>query len=298
MTFAVRAFFPGAKSGLLQFAPRFNLAPPVSVRALTANVAIAGKYAEKGGYVGPFGVALSPVLTESPSSFVQSFEGGKLHFTDGQTNATNQQFITISYKGAHCFGSPKFPRSHSGYVIVIVYVENKKDKATIKKFPDDAGGGTYDGWDEGGDQTAGQGVIFGGDRDTQPPSGVIIETLVMGHEPLGSPEDVKKAINDAVEKAKDEAAAAEGVPPDSVPPVVVNVISQGLFAVVDGLFGLTDQVRGRPVARTIKFVDWDTLPPPDSKQFGTISFNWETDIMTDGDASYKAYFNLEKQTIT
>ncbi len=67
---------------------------------------------------------------------------------------------------------------------------------------------------------------------------------------------------------------------------------------MDGLFGLTDQVRGRPVARTIKFVDWDALPPPDAKQFGTISFNWETDIMTDGDASYKAYFNLEKQAIT
>ncbi|MGA8658110.1 MAG: hypothetical protein WB586_18360, partial [Chthoniobacterales bacterium] len=161
-SFGVRSFFPGANNGLRQFLTRFKLNPPVSLRTLVANAAIAQRYEELGHYKGPFGVALSSVQADSPKSFVQSFEGGKLHFSDGQVSASNQSFITISYQGAHCFGNPKFPRSHSGYVIAIIYVANKKDKAVVVKLPDDQGGGTYDGWDEGVDETQGQGIVFGG----------------------------------------------------------------------------------------------------------------------------------------
>jgi hypothetical protein len=147
---------------LRQFFAQFNVAPPVSLRALAANAAIAEKYQQSGNYNGLFGVALSPLQPDTGRSFVQSFEGGKLHFTDGgQVSASDQSFVTISYQGAYCFGSPKFPRSHSLYLIVIVYVANKKAQATVVKIPDDQGGSTYDGWDadsEANDAAAAEGV--------------------------------------------------------------------------------------------------------------------------------------------
>ncbi|MGA7314393.1 MAG: hypothetical protein WBX22_10505 [Silvibacterium sp.] len=221
-----------------------------------------------------------------------------IQVTDAQAALSGpQSFITVSYQGAHCFGSPKFPESHSGYVIVIVYVANKQSNAKVVKLPDDAGGDTYSGWDQSVDQTEGQGIIFGGTQEDAP-TDLVIETLVIGHEPLGDPKGVKQKISDAVQQAGSAASAAEGVPPGGIPPAVYDILTAGLFAVVDGLFGVTDQVRGRPVAKTIKYADWDTLPSLDSKQIGNITFNWETDLMTDGDASYKAFFNLAKHTFT
>ena len=298
MGFGVRAFFPGANTGLRQFITRFNLTPPVSLRTLTAHAAIAQRYQELGHYKGRLGVALSSVNSDTPTLFVQSFEGGNLQFTteDGNTKQDRQDFITISYQGSHCFGSPKFPKSNKGYVIVIIYKGNDRDKTSVIKIPDDPGGSTYVGWDDGVDQTQGQGVIYGNDKESVP-SKYVIETLVMGHEPFGDPKQVKQTIQDAVKKTADATAEAEGLPPDSIPPAAINILTEGLFAILDGLFGLTDQVRGRPVAKTIERADWYTLPPINSKKIGSITYNWATDLMTDGDASYGAYFNLEKRTI-
>jgi len=182
-------------------------------------------------------------------------------------------------------------------VIVIVYVMNKRDNSTIVKLPDNSGGGTYDGWDEGQSVTAGQGIVFGGTQ-TDAPTDIVIETLVMGHEPLGDPQKVKSQIHDAVQNSADEVAAAEGVPPGSIPTWAIDLATQGLFTVVDSIFGLTDQVRGKPQSKTYYYANWDTLPPVDAYRFGPLTYNWETEIMTDGDASYKAYFNLAKHTIT
>jgi len=86
--YGVKSFFLGANSGLRQFFVRYNLTPPVSLRALTANAAIAQEYQRSGNYKGPLGVALSGVQPGAGSSFVQSFEGGKLHFTDGNVQKT------------------------------------------------------------------------------------------------------------------------------------------------------------------------------------------------------------------
>jgi len=295
-SFGVRSFFPGANAGLRQFFARFNLIPPVSLRTLAANAAIAQKYQQKGGYKGPLGVALSPVGASTPGSFVQSFEGGQIHFTGGQTTIPPRNYITIAYRGAHCFGEPKFPHSHAGYVVVIIYKANNKDQAVVVKLPDDAGGDTYNNWNTGVDETQGQAIIFGADTNVSP-SDIVIETLVMGHEVLGDPKQVKKAIQDAVQKVADEVSAAEGVPPDAIPRGALDLITTGLFEVVNSLFGLTDQVRGSPMSKTIGYADWFTLPVHGSKQIGPIPYNWETDIMTDGDASYKAYFDLVLHSI-
>ena len=41
------------------------------------------------------------------------------------------------------------------------------------------------------------------------------------------------------------------------------------------------------------------LPPPDSKKkIGSITYNFESDLISDGDASYKVYFNLVVQEIS
>ena len=58
--------------------------------------------------------------------------------------------------------------------------------------------------------------------------------------------------------------------------------------------GLTDLVRGR--AQSINLsrnaLRDDFLPNAPSKQQGPITYNFETPLLTDGDASYKAYFEV------
>lgn len=289
MAFGLRAFFPGANSGLRQFAPRFSLVPPVSLRTLTANAAIGQRYQALNGFRGQLGAAMSPVRAETASSlaFVQHYRGGDLHFDGGQTAGDNNRAAVVTYKGIHCFGNPAGLASDSVYVIVSVYSPENKGAAVTKKFPDDNGDGLYDNLEQGQDSTAGVDEMW--NHNPQP---LIIVPLVMGSSLLGSSQKVKSAVHDAAKQAADQAAAAEGVPVTNAQLDLIGIAVAGIAGALLGSLGLTDQVRGKP--QTIE-LHWDNLlalPPVSSQQFGNIKYNVESPILTDGDASYKVYFDV------
>jgi hypothetical protein len=290
MTFAVRGFFPGANSGLGQFAKRIKLVPPVSVRALTANAAIAQRYQTLNTFRGPLGVVMSPVIPKDASSqaFVQHYRGGDLHFEDGKTRGDNLRAAVVTYKGIHCFGNPGFLKSDSVYVIVSVYSPENTQATVTMKFPDDSGGGLYDDLEQDQDRTSGVADMW-----VKNPQPLIIEPLVMGSSLLGDSQKVKNAVSDAAKQAADEAAAAEGVPLTSAELDAIGAAVGGIAGAILGSLGLTDGVRGRPQTITLHWDDLLALPPASSKQFGKINYNIESPILTDGDASYKVYFDVQ-----
>lgn len=292
-TFGVRAFFPGGNNGLRQFFPRFNLTPPVSLRRLTASAAIARKYDQMGNFKGVLGPALSDVQANSPTTFVKSFSGGDIHFLDnGQTSADPILVTTITYEGTHCFGNPGGIKSDSVYLIVSVYPPSNPEQAVVFKIPDDNGGGLIDDFEAGQDSTAGSRQIFGGE-DVGPKS-LVISVMVMGDSLLGSSRKVKDAVSKAVHESADQANASEG---QVASPEVVDFLASAFSTVFGGLFddlGLTDQVRGRPQSIKLRrdTQEDDFVPTRPLQQSGPISFNFATPLLTDGDASYMAFFRV------
>jgi hypothetical protein len=292
--FGVRSFFPGANAGLRQFLSGFNLTPPVGLRTLTANAAIAARYRSLNGFRGPLGVAMSPVTSEGASSqaFVQSYRGGDLHFLGGRTSGDHMKQTTITYKGAHCFGNPGFLKSDSVYVIVSAYSPENRQAANTMKFPDDQGGTLYDDFEQDQDRTGGIADIWSG-----PPQPLVIEPLVMGSSLLGDSQKVKNAIRDAIQKAADSTNAAEGQPATLAQIALLSNAFTSIFAGFLDALGLTDQVRGRPQSISFQYEDLLALPPASSQHFGIIEYNVESPILTDGDASYKVYFDVRTVSI-
>jgi hypothetical protein len=290
MTFAVSRFFPAANSGLGQFAKQFNLVPPVSLRALTANVAIAQRYQALNTFRGPLGVAMSPVTAKDASSqaFVQHYRGGDLHFEDGKTRGDNLKAAVVRFKGIHCFGNPGFLKSDSVYAIVSVYSPENTHAANTMKFPDDTGGGLYDDLEQGQDRTDGIADLW-----LHNPQPLVIEPLVMGSSLLGDSQKVKDKVRDAAQQAASQAAAAEGVPATDAQIAAIAAACSSLTVGFLSALGLTDGVRGIPQTITLGWDDLLALPPVSSKQFGIINFNVESPILTDGDASYKVYFDVQ-----
>jgi hypothetical protein len=293
-SFGFRSLFPGAQAGLRQFAPRFNLSPPISLRALAAHAAIATKYEQLGGFKGALGLALSGVRPDSPSAFSQPFTGGDIHFLDnGQTPVFPIFQTSITYQGAHCFGNPSGLASDSVYLIVSIYPPSNPERAVVFKIPDDGGSHLIDNFEKGQDSTDGIREIFGGEK--QPPVPLVINTMVMGSSLLGDSQKVKEKVKEAVQQAADQSGTAEG---QLASPGVLNFLAGAISSVFGGILddlGLTDAVRGRPQSIMLRLAPEanDFLPNAPQKQQGPISFNFETPLLTDGDASYKAYFNVE-----
>jgi hypothetical protein len=156
------------------------------------------------------------------------------------------------------------------------------------KFPDDTGGGLYDDLKQGQDGTAGVEDMW-----VHSPQPLVIEPLVMGSSLLGDSKKVKEAVHDAAKQAADQAAAAEGVPVTAAELDAIGVLAAGLAGTLLGSLGLTDGLRGRPQSITLHWDDLLALPAPSSKQFGIIAYNVESPILTDGDASYKVYFDVQ-----
>lgn len=291
--FGVRAFFPGANTGLRQFFARFNLNPPVSLRRLAASAAIASKYDQMENFKGVLGPALSDVKADSPTTFVRSFSGGDIHFLDeGQTTADPILLTKIEYAGTHCFGNPGPLKSDSVFLIVSIYPPSNPDQAVVFKIPDDSGDGLIEDFERGQDSTDGVREIYGGE-DVGPKS-LVISVMVVGDSLLGSSKKVRDAVSKAAHEGADQANAAEG---QVASPEVLDFFASAFSTVFGGLaddLGLTDQIRGRPASINLRRDTQanDFVPTHPMQQSGPINFNFATPLLTDGDASYMAFFRV------
>jgi len=291
--FGLKAFFPGGNSGLRQFFPRFNLTPPVSLRRLAASAAIAGKYDQMGNFKGVLGPALSDTKANSPTTFVRSFSGGDIHFLDnGQITADPILLTTIEYVGTHCFGNPGPLKSDSVFLIVSIYPPSNPEQAVVFKIPDDSGGGLIDDFEKGQDSADGARQLSGG-QDIGPKS-QIISVMVVGDSLLGSSKKVRDAISKAAHEGANQANAAEG---QVASPEVLDFFASAFSTVFGGLaddLGLTDQIRGGPGLITLRrdIERDDFIPNHPMQQSGQFNFNFATPLLTDGDASYMAFFRV------
>jgi hypothetical protein len=291
-SFGIRNIF-GPGTSVVRLLPEFFLLQPVSLRVLAARKAIADKYQKMNTYKGPLGLTLTDVNQISPGAFMQSFTGGDLHFQDGETSPYPIYQASITYQGVHCFGNPAGLASDSVYLIVNVYDPARPENATTFKIPDDAGGGLIEDFEEGQDNTDGIRQVYGGENAW--PAPLIISDMVMGSSLLGDSQKVKEQVADAVKKGADAAGAAPG---QLASPGVLDFLAKGFSTIFGGLLddlGLTDQVRGKPQSIQLRVTPTvnDYLPVQPTKAIGPINFNFETPILTDGDASYKAYFNVQ-----
>jgi hypothetical protein len=163
----------------------------------------------------------------------------------------------------------------------------------VFKIPDDGGSHLIDNFEQGQDNNEGIRVVFGGGG--QPPVPLVITTMVMGSSLLGDSQKVKDKVKQAVQQAADQAGAAEG---QLASPGVLDFFAGLAASLFGGLLddlGLTDQVRGKPQSIQLQLAPNanDFVPNKPQSQQGPITFNFQTPLLTDGDASYKAFFNVQ-----
>lgn len=274
-----------------------NVVAPGSLEA-AARQAITAKYQQLGGFKGPLGLILSDVNAIAPRLFSQSFSGGDIRVENGQVSLSPILETTITYEGAHCFGNPKLLGSDSVYLIVSIYPPSNPERAVVFKIPDDGGSHLIDDFEQGQDNNEGIRVIFGGAG--QPPVPLVITTMVMGSSLLGDSQKVKDKVKQAIAQAADQAGAAEGqLASPGVLDFFAGLASSLLGGLLDDL-GLTDQVRGKPQSIQLQLTPNanDFVPNKPQQLQGPITFNFETPLLTDGDASYKAFFNVQTVQLT
>src|SRR5262249_11182921 len=132
MSFALRSILPQGNASLRREAGVLGLSPPVGVRTIAANEAIATRFRDLGGFKGPLGVTTGPV-TAAGDSFLQTFRGGTLRFTaDGTTNQDEAIELQLAFQGIRCFGQPGFLKSDNVYAVINVFGPEQALIKTIK----------------------------------------------------------------------------------------------------------------------------------------------------------------------
>jgi hypothetical protein len=236
-----------------------------------------------GGTRGPLGNAVSGVGKEG-GVYVRRFDAGEIRWAvDDGAKAYSEYYARILYKGLHCFGETGGLGSDEPYAIVSVYNPASREKVRTYKF------GPYENVDGGSTRVE---ILQLWDDAA---SDIAVHTLVMEHD-AGDHDAVRKAIQDALKKAADAAAAAFGVP---TPPEWIDTLTLGVAEGITSIFGLGDDVVGQDafLIRRGELVSLAQQPVVALKKFGPIEFNYPTDDadrppISDGDASYKAYFEV------
>jgi hypothetical protein len=236
-----------------------------------------------GGERGPLGPALSDISQDGEMQ-VRSYQGGTITWTShAGAEAYAQYFTRIIYKGLHCFGETSGLGSDEPYAIVSAYNPTIRERVRTIKF------GPYENVESG---TTLPEIL---DIYSEVASDIVIHTVVMEHD-SGDHDRVRAAIQDALKKAADAAAAAFGVP---MPPNWIDGITFGVAEAFTSIFGLGDDVIGQDffLIRREELIDQAHQAVIPLKKFGPIEFNYPLDDadrlpISDGDASYKVYFEV------
>jgi hypothetical protein len=254
--------------------------PPISLHTLIAAHQIQQKYVEIGERRSPLGRPIDPSLSvqSSGQEFFRNFRGGQIKFTSGSgasAFATHQTIVR--FRGIHCFG--KSEAVDEPYAIIGVYAPDAEDQTTKKKFP--SGRTSYENFVASTDasESADVSPSFPG----WAPQSVAISCTVMEHD-SGDPDRVAAAVEDAIKKAASTAGAADDV--SVFTGLLDDLKIPGLIA---DLLGVGDDVIDSQV---LQIDIGNMIPKRPMQKFGNIEFNFESPLLSDGDASYKLYFEV------
>jgi hypothetical protein len=296
MTVSLRAVFQEPDVDLRQTASSLDLDAPVSLRQLVAADAIQEKWLKNDGGQGPLGVATSTVQSSDAGSFTQNFRGGDLRFTsDGSVNRDTAYELQVGFRGIHCFGQPGFLESDNVYAIITLY-GLEQNKLKVWALPGDSSDNDHwDNLEEGEDRTFGNVTLKGIPAPTTPQP-ITLNSVIVRCSGSGS------CHADGTKKVVLGIATGAGV-------TIGTIVGAGVFkqpklgatagAAAGALIGelidgaLFDDKKIGDANHTFTMEQISALGPVDSQSSGPIQFNYMSDIITDGDASYRLYFNLQ-----
>lgn len=260
-----------------------------------ASAAIDKRYVELGRALSPLGLRLSGGMERQlDGSYQVNFRGGQLNWTSETKDVTGlvTSVAKVTYKGLKCFGRQGGPGADQPYAIVSIvqpdpYIADKQQIVVAStRIPEQ---GTYEGVEDGD-------INVGGVKEfwADAPQDLIIHTTVMEHD-NGDPEKVRAAVEKALRDGADAAAAAaSGGAATSVPlggDTLQGMAVKWLASAVASVLGSGDDPLGSG-SMVIKAEDWITgnLAPLTTE--GPMSYNY-SQYVTDGDASYGAYYEVE-----
>lgn len=258
-----------------------------AIRAQIARREILRIHALNHGRLGPLGLPVSGFLADG-TGFIQHFQGGNIKVLDhGRLEANQTIETTVRFRGLHCFGEQRGAGADEPYVVVGVYPPHKREKVQVTKFP---AGGAYGGVNSRSQKTEIADVF-----SREPPTDLVVHAVLMEHD-HGNEASVRNEIKAAIDKGVDtvEAAIDVGLPEDWQ-----NLFSLGLASLITKAFGLGDDVIGTHSFgfnfAELQGLAWHPLP---LRTFGGIQYTHETPLLTDGDASYKLYFEIFSRIVT
>jgi hypothetical protein len=243
-----------------------------------ATERIDAKYAQVGARRSPLGLELGG-LQSNGQGFFKDYSGGQIVFTlAGDINATVTRRTVVLYKGIHCFG--KSEAVDEPYAIVGVYAPISQETTVTTKFP--KGQDSYTDFVASTDATDAS-VVSPKDTSWSPQQLAIVST-VMEHD-SGDPDRVAATVENALKKAASDAGVEAGEV-STFTGILDDLAIPGLIASV---LGVGDDVIG---SQTVTIDRSELVPKRPMQQFGNIKFNFESPLLSDGDASYKLYYEV------
>lgn len=256
----------------------------VDISAGIAEHEIEQKYRQIGGRRSLLGRSVNPGLNvqSNGQGFFRNFRGGQIKFSsEGGASAfvTHQTFVV--FKGIHCFG--KSEAVDEPYAIVGVYALDAQNSTVTKKFPLDRD--SYEDFVASTDQA--EISIVSPETSGWAPQSLVIVSTVMEHD-SGSPDEAKAKVEGAMNKVA-AAAAAVGVPEVSA---VIGIMDDlGIPGLISDLLGMDDDLIGTQ-SLAIDANELFGIAKRPMQKFGNIEFNFESPLLSDGDASYKLYYEV------
>ena len=246
--------------------------------ALIAALAIEQKYRQIGGRQSLLGQPVDASLSVQfdGQGFFRDFNGGQIKFTsEGRASAFVTHRTVVRYRGIHCFG--KSEAVDEPYAIVGVYASDARDQIVVKKFP--VGRDSYTDFVASTDASESEEISL----DWAPQTLVIVST-VMEHD-SGDPDRVAAKVEDSLKKAAIDA----GADPADVSVFTGILDDLGIPGLIADALGVGDDLIG---IQTLQLNSTDITPKRPMQQFGNISSNFESPLLSDGDASYKLFYEV------
>jgi hypothetical protein len=260
-----------------QLADRFRVH---NVRNLIAAQQIQRKYVEIHERKSPLGRPIDPSVSvqSNADGLFRDFQGGQIKTAAaGEASAFVTHQTVVRFRGIHCFG--KSEAVDEPYAIVGVYAPDALDQVSTKKFP--VGKTSYEDFVASTD--ASESADVSPNSPGWAPQTVAISCTVMEHD-SGDPDRAAAAVEDALKKAAATAGAAEDI--TVFTGILDDLKIPGLIA---DLLGVGDDVIGSQVLQ----IDLaDMIPKRPDQRLGNIEFNFDSPLLSNGDASYKLYFEV------
>jgi hypothetical protein len=250
----------------------------VDMNAKIAAHQIEEKYRQIGGRQSLIGRPVDPsvIVQSDGQGFFRDFNGGQIKITsEGGASAFVTHRTVVRFRGIHCFG--KSEATDEPYAIVGVYASDARDKIVVKKFP--VGRDSYTDFVASTDASESEEISL----DWAPQTLVIVST-VMEHD-SGDPDRVAAKVEDSLKKAAIDA----GADPAEVSVFTGILDDLGIPGLIADVLGVGDDLIG---IQTLQLNSTDIIPNRPMQQFGNISWNFDSPLLSDGDASYKLYYEV------